>query len=61
MYKAKVCRNDLEYDNNMHLNGFMKLCEIRKIIENIEQKSVGNNINEHEISNVCFVCCLLQI
>ena len=31
---------------------------IRKMIENMMQKSVGNNMNEHEISNVCFVCRL---
>ena len=38
MYKAKVCRNDLEYDDNIHLNGFMKLCEIRKMIEKKEKE-----------------------
>ena len=34
MYKVKVHRNDREYDDNMNLNGFMELCEIRKMIEN---------------------------
>ena len=38
MYKVKVRRNDREYDNNMHLSGFMELCEIRKMIENKEKE-----------------------
>ena len=38
MYKAKVCRNDREYDDNMHLNGFMELYKIRKIVKNKEKE-----------------------
>ena len=61
MYKEKVHRNNREQDDNMHLNGFMELCEIRKMIENIKQKSMSNNMNEYEISNVYFVYYLMQI
>ena len=38
MHKAKVCKNDLEYNNDTHLNGFIKSCKIRKIIEKKEKK-----------------------
>ena len=38
MYKAKVYGNDQEYDDNMYLNGFIDLCEIRKMIENKEKE-----------------------
>ena len=58
IHKEKVYRNDREYDDNMHLKLFIELCEIRKMIENMKQKSVGNDVNEHEISTVCFVCRL---
>ena len=38
MYKVKVCRNDLEYNNNMYMDSFIELYEIRKMIENKEKK-----------------------
>ena len=38
MCKAKVCGNDLEYDDNMYLNGFIGLYKIRKIIEKKEKE-----------------------
>ena len=34
IHKVKVHRNNQKYDDNMNLNSFIKLCEIRKMIEN---------------------------
>ena len=59
IHNEKVHRNDREHDDDMHLNVFIESCEIRKMIENMKQKSVGDDVNEHEISAVCFVCHLL--